>query len=111
MSKLTGKPASIGAKAKASIASSVKGYAGGNKVSLSNSKDLMRAKAIVNPGSSAINPVNSNKVTTTEVGGTVYNVNMTVNGSNSNPQEIANLVMREFENKTNKNNKTNKVPQ
>jgi TP901 family phage tail tape measure protein len=86
------------------------GYAGGGSIRVSDGEFVVKAASVRDYGLNAMNAVNNGTATiTTDSGGTVYNVSMTVNGNNSNPQEIARLVMKEFENKVNKNNKSNKV--
>jgi hypothetical protein len=92
-----------------SMSDSIGAYAGGKMISLSNGEYVMRAKAVNQYGLSTMNAINSGKVSTTEVGGTVYNINMTVNGGSANSQEVAQLVIRELQNKVNKNNKSNRV--
>jgi TP901 family phage tail tape measure protein len=86
------------------------GYAGGGSIRVSDGEFVVKAASVRDYGLNAMNAVNNGTATiSTDSGGTVYNVSMTVNGGNSNPQEIARLVMKEFENKVNKNNKSNKV--
>jgi len=86
------------------------GYAGGGSIRVSDGEFIVKAASVSNYGVDKMNAVNNGTATiSTDSGGTVYNVSMTVNGGNSNPQEIAKLVMKEFENKVNKNNKSNRV--
>jgi TP901 family phage tail tape measure protein len=86
------------------------GYAGGGSIRVSDGEFVVKAASVNNYGVDKMNAVNNGTATiSTDSGSTVYNVSMTVNGGNSNPQEIAKLVMKEFENKVNKNNKSNRV--
>jgi hypothetical protein len=89
-------------------------YATGGAINVSNGEYVVRAAAVRNYGVPFMNALNSQKVGTSSTtgsssGGTVYNIDMTINGGNQNPNEIADQVIRRLKLESSRNNKSNAV--
>jgi TP901 family phage tail tape measure protein len=88
------------------------GYASGGMINLSNGEYVMREAAVRTYGTSFMNAVNNSKVGVSDSAtnsGSVYNVTMTINGGNNNPNEIADQVIKKLNVMASRGNKTNKV--
>jgi hypothetical protein len=88
-------------------------YGGLPQLTVSNGEYIVQSRAVQKYGVGFMDAVNQGKVSspsqTAQQGNTVYNIDMTINGGNSNPNEIADQVIRRLKVETSKNNKTNKV--
>lgn len=80
---------------------------------VSNGEYIVKAASVKNYGVGFMDALNNQNVgisnSTTSSGSTVYNIDMTINGGNSNPSEIADQVIRRLKVESSKNNKSNKV--
>ena len=87
------------------------GFATGGMINLSNGEYVMREAAVRNYGVPFMNAINNGKLGSsgTTNNSSVYNVTMTINGGNNNPNEIADQVMKKLSVISAKNNKRNMV--
>jgi len=83
------------------------------QLKVSNGEYIVKAASVKTYGVGFMDAINNQKIGTssssTSTGGTVYNIDMTINGGNSNPSEIANQVIKRLKLETSKNNKSNAV--
>ena len=86
------------------------GYAGGGSIRVSNGEYVVKASSVKDYGVNAMNAVNNGTATIgANSGGTVYNINMPITSNNTNPEGVANEVIRRLKLEVSKNNKSNKV--
>ena len=87
------------------------GFATGGMINLSNGEYVMREAAVRNYGVPFMNAINNSKLGSsgTTTNSSVYNVTMTINGGNNNPNEIADQVMKKLSVMSAKSNKRNMV--
>ena len=86
------------------------GFASGGMINLSNGEYVMRNAAVRSYGIDFMNAVNSGNLQAAPASsGTVYNIDMTINGGNNNVDQIADIVIKKFKAVTSRNNKTNAV--
>jgi len=80
---------------------------------VSNGEYIVKAASVKTYGVGLMDAINNQKLgtssSTTSTGSTVYNIDMTINGGSSNPNEIADQVIRKLKVETSKNNKSNAV--
>jgi hypothetical protein len=80
---------------------------------VSNGEYIVKAASVQNYGVGLMDAINNQKLgvssSSTSTGSTVYNIDMTINGGNSNSNEIADQVIRKLKLETSKNNKSNAV--
>lgn len=83
------------------------------QLTVSNGEYIVQSKAVQSYGVGFMDALNNQKVgvsnSTTSSGSTVYNIDMTINGGNQNPSDIADQVIKRLKVETSKNNKSNKV--
>jgi len=80
---------------------------------VSNGEYIVKAASVQTYGVGLMDAINNQKLgvsnSNTSTGSTVYNIDMTINGGSSNPNEIADQVIRKLKVETSKNNKSNAV--
>lgn len=80
---------------------------------VSNGEYIVKAASVKTYGVGLMDAINNQKLgvsnSSTSTGSTVYNIDMTINGGSSNPNEIADQVIRRLKVETSKNNKSNAV--